>query len=70
MQQTWKSKDLTGQKFGMLTALYDSGKREPTNGCIMWVCKCDCGKLHIVNSNALRFGVIKSCGCVNRRKYE
>ena len=33
--------DLTGQKFGKLTALYSesNGKRR------MWYCKCDCGEV-------------------------
>lgn len=67
MQQTWRDKDLTGQKFGMLTALYDSGKREPANRCIKWVCLCDCGNYAVVNSNALRFGRTRSCGCLRRK---
>ena len=63
--------DLTGQKFGFLTALYDSGKREPTNGTVKWMCKCDCGNFTIVNSNQLRTGGTISCGCAKqRRKYE
>lgn len=63
--------DLTGQRFGHLTALYDSGLREPTNGTIKWVCRCDCGKIHLVNSNNLRTGKVTSCGCTNgRNQYE
>ena len=51
--------DITNQTFGFLTALY------PTriNGRFAWHCKCECGKEIDVNSNNLRSGKVKSCGC-------
>lgn len=38
-----KDKDLTGQRFGMLTVLEPAeiGKR----GVKRWLCRCDCGNL-------------------------
>lgn len=36
-----KPKDLTGQKFNMLTVLNITDKRQ--NGSVVWHCKCDCG---------------------------
>lgn len=63
--------DLTNRKFGFLTALYPLSIREPTNGCVKWMCYCECGNYHVVNSNNLqREGGIKSCGCskLKRRK--
>lgn len=57
-------KDLTGQKFGRLTAIEDSGKR--VGSSVRWLCRCDCGNLVIVSSNALRTGNTKSCGCLQR----
>lgn len=65
-----KKLNLKGQKFGRLTALAEiMNRREPSNGCIRWACKCDCGHYHVVNSNNLRSGAVKSCGCSKRRRY-
>ena len=33
--------DLTNQKFGRLTALYENGKTQ--DGRILWHCVCECG---------------------------
>jgi hypothetical protein len=57
-----RAKDLTGMKFGFLTALRSTEFREPTNGCIIWECKCNCGNIHYANSNSLQTGNITSCG--------
>ena len=62
--------DLYGQKFGRLTVLYPTSFREPSNKTIKWKCLCDCGNYHIVNSNHLRTGATKSCGCSRRKKNE
>lgn len=51
--------DITGQRFGYLTVLYPSR----INGRFAWHCKCDCGKEIDVDSNNLRKGKVKSCGC-------
>lgn len=53
--------DLTGQKFGMLTAIerdYSSDRNDA-----MWICKCDCGNKKSVSSSDLRHSKVKSCGC-------
>ena len=55
-----KKIDLTGQKFGYLTVLYEAPKR---NNRIMWHCKCICGKELDVLGESLRSGHTKSCGC-------
>lgn len=50
--------DLTGQRFGYLTAIepvYDNGKRK-------WLCKCDCGNTKLVEATTLRSGHNTSCG--------
>lgn len=55
-------KDLTGQKFGRLTAIY----REPgnsNNNKVRWFCKCDCGNEVIVLANSLLTNHTRSCGC-------
>jgi hypothetical protein len=51
--------DLTGQRFGRLTAL----SRSPRKGHAYWNCRCDCGNETTVNSSALRRGRTVSCGC-------
>lgn len=58
-----RTKNLTGLKFGRLTALRPTDRREPTNGCTFWECRCDCGNIHLVNSNNLQTGAVQSCGC-------
>lgn len=55
--------DLTGQKFGRLTALEkDTAKRTTTNA--YWKCLCDCGKIVTVRGISLRKGESQSCGCL------
>jgi hypothetical protein len=56
--------DLTGQRFGKLTAL----KRDenPHKGNARWLCQCDCGGISATRSNKLISGHTKSCGCLQR----
>ena len=56
-----KAKDLTGQKFGKLTAIANTGIRG--GGGLEWVCICDCGNEVKVGSYNLTSGRVKSCGC-------
>lgn len=56
--------DLTGQRFGRLTAeepapprILLSGKRAA------WWCRCDCGARSSVATANLRSGQVRSCGC-------
>lgn len=51
--------DISNQRFGYLTAI------SPTrlNGRFAWHCICDCGNEIDVDSNNLRYGKTKSCGC-------
>lgn len=57
-----KYKDLTGKKFGRLFvhSYYGTQKR------VYWLCKCDCGKLVIIDSWRLTSGNTKSCGCLRK----
>jgi len=57
-----KRNDLTGQKFGRLTALSDVGKN--ANRRRLWRCICACGKEPVVHSVNLTTGVTRSCGCI------
>lgn len=62
-----RMKDLTNQKFNMLTALYPNGNNNNRN--IIWHCKCDCGNECDVNSHDLIKGNTKSCGCKQNNSY-
>ena len=59
-----KRKDLTGQKFGMLTVLgfAPDGKRADGSNLVRFYCVCDCGKEVVVTGKYLTSGDIKSCG--------
>lgn len=55
-----KYDDITGKKFGRLTAL------EPRNGR-NWLFVCDCGTLIEKRSSNVKFGSTQSCGCLRTR---
>lgn len=55
-------KDITNQKFGKLTAIKPTKKRDKCRR-IYWMCICDCGKIDYVIASHLITGGIKSCGC-------
>lgn len=59
-----KKLDLTGQRFGRLVVVRDSGEKR--NGAVMWDCLCDCGNTTLVRSDYLREKRTKSCGCLRR----
>ena len=52
-------KDLTGQKFGKLTAL----RPIKTGNSVKWACLCDCGNEATVYGYDLQRGRVVSCGC-------
>ena len=61
--------DITGQRFGRLTAIKLIPKEERTwsNKERAWLCKCDCGKEVIVRQRSLRGArMTQSCGCVRK----
>lgn len=58
--------DLTGKKFGKLTAIKDMGRTKW--GDTKWLCKCDCGNESIATSTHLQSGHTKSCGCLHKEK--
>ena len=60
--------DLVGKTFGRLTVIKENiemRRLKPGRGAI-WDCVCACGKAHTVVGQALRYGEIKSCGCLQR----
>lgn len=56
--------DLTGQRFGRLTAIELRGRSKSGNA--FWLCRCECGVEKIVVSGALRSGNTTSCRCYHR----
>lgn len=63
-----KIKDLTGQKFGHLTVIKDTGERK--NRQVVWECECDCENHPHINvlGGSLRSGHTTSCGCSRKGK--
>jgi hypothetical protein len=63
-------KDITGQKFGRLTAIKFAGALRPSGkpGPAKWTCRCDCGVDVIVRGDTMRRGEAISCGCAQREK--
>ena len=57
------NKNLIGQKFGRLLVL-EKGKKDKAQHQY-YVCKCDCGNICEINSDNLRRGLTKSCGCLH-----
>lgn len=56
--------DISGQRFGRLVAVSNTGVRK-SNGYI-WLCRCDCGNMALVPIHSLTTGNTKSCGCLQK----
>ena len=64
-----KKSDLTGMRFGKLTALEPTKERK--NGYTVWICRCDCGNTVHAASRFLKNGWTTSCGCEEKKpRYE
>lgn len=59
-----KAIDLTGQRFGRLTAVERVGTAK--NRQSLWKCKCDCGNETVVHYGNLKSGHTISCGCLKK----
>jgi len=59
----FNSIDITDKKFGRLTALNPTNKRDKYNGSVIWNCICECGNYKEVAYIHLKAGSIVSCGC-------
>ena len=55
--------DLSGKRFGRLTALFPTEKRD-RKGSVYWHCRCDCGNETDVTESGLVHGNYRSCGCL------
>lgn len=60
-----KSIDMIGQRYGRLLVVKLADRRGGMNEAY-WECLCDCGNTHIAARGNLRFGSVKSCGCLAR----
>lgn len=56
--------DISGQKFGRLTAIEPTDQRK--GSYVVWKCECDCGNICYASANDLKFGKVKSCGCLKK----
>jgi len=63
-----KETDITGKRFGKLTAIRSEG----VGPCwrTMWMCHCDCGRDVTVYKNNLVSGHTRSCGCLRRDRWK
>jgi len=52
-----------GARFGRLEVLSCQGKNKYYQ--ILWLCRCDCGEIKIIQGGHLRSGLNISCGCYN-----
>ena len=60
--------DISGKRFGKLTAIKPIGKAK--NGSVKWLCKCDCGNTSVVLGYKLRGGNTQSCGCGQHEQFD
>lgn len=56
--------DLQGKRFGRLTVIAATEKRQ--NGSVVWQCRCDCGNSVLVSAADLQKGDTSSCGCLQK----
>ena len=56
-----KKKDLTGERFGKLVALYPTDKKTSSRQ-IIWKFRCDCGREVEKVGASVSFGHVRSCG--------
>lgn len=56
--------DISGMKFGRLTAIKIVGKT--TDNRPAWLCICECGNDAVVSEHNLKRGTTRSCGCYKR----
>lgn len=61
---------MIGKKFGSWTVLRKAKEKDKSHRTIRYLCKCDCGKIQIVNGSSLRNGISKYCiSCKNLKRF-
>ena len=63
MKEDWSQ--YIGKKFNYLTVIRISGKNKYNRP--LYECKCDCGNTIITEATRVKMGVVKSCGCLQRK---
>lgn len=58
--------DLSGKKFGRLTAVRAVGRKK--DGRVLWLCECECSNKFITDASTLKGNHVLSCGCLNKIK--
>lgn len=59
-----RMRDLSGKRFSKLHVLrLAEGHQDRETSYARWLCRCDCGNEHVVQSNHLQNGDVSSCGC-------
>ena len=61
------SKDLTGQKFGLLVVIERAGSNPARNALWRCVCSCPARNERVVKTPDLSSGDTRSCGCLRGR---
>lgn len=61
-------KDITGNKYGRLTAIRLLQKEERKTRGYNWLCQCECGNYVHANANKLKTGYTRSCGCLRAER--
>ena len=61
------TKDITGKRFGRLTAILKTNKTS-SDHYVIWKCLCDCGNECEVDLHSLERGNTQSCGCLRKEK--
>ena len=59
--------NLSGKTFGKLTVMHRVAQ-DRKRTAVRWVCLCSCGKTKCVDSDHLRLGLVRSCGCIPESK--
>jgi hypothetical protein len=60
--------DLTGQKFSELTVIRKMENDGKCSATTKWHCECSCGRTITISSQALKYGIKTSCGCMKGKK--
>lgn len=60
-QGGWNAADLSGKKFGRLTAIKRVGSK---SGKAVWLFQCDCGRMCETKAGYVLRGETQSCGCI------
>lgn len=60
-----QAEDISGQKFGKLTAIKRDTTKKYSNKKNKWICQCECGNFTMVSKSNLVSGITKSCGCLS-----